>query len=84
MYFEGADQQIRYSILSLLRYEVGELPFKYLFSIKRLSMQQYKSLVEKITSKITNWMAKGLSYKSLVEKITSKITNWMAKGMSSK
>lgn len=53
------------SILNLLGYELGELPFKYLgvpLSTKRLIIIQCKSLVDKITTKISSWMGKWLSY----------------------
>ncbi|XP_060190345.1 uncharacterized protein LOC132619459 [Lycium barbarum] len=65
VYFGGVDQQTRDNILGILGYEVGDLPFRYLgvlLSTKRLTVQQCKPLVEKITSKITNWMAKCLLY----------------------
>ncbi|XP_059302025.1 uncharacterized protein LOC132053954 [Lycium ferocissimum] len=52
-------------ILDVLGFEKGDLPFRYLrvsLSTKRLTIQQCKPLVEKITARITNWMARELSY----------------------
>ncbi|XP_059316204.1 uncharacterized protein LOC132067084 [Lycium ferocissimum] len=65
VYFGGVDDNTKATILSILGYEIGELPFKYLglpLSTKRLTILQCKPLVNKITARITTWMAKCLSY----------------------
>lgn len=65
VYFGGIDEDTRMNILNLLGYEMGELSFKYLgvpLSTKRLTAIQCWPLVDKITSRITSWMAKSLLY----------------------
>ncbi|XP_060182960.1 uncharacterized protein LOC132612903 [Lycium barbarum] len=65
VYFGGVQPQEQNHTLNLLGYEVGELAFKYLgdlLSTKKLTVLQCKPLVNKITARITTWMAKCLSY----------------------
>lgn len=74
VYFGGVKTNIQTDILLALGYEKGELPFKYLgvpLSIKRLTAQQCKPLVEKITARITSWMAKSLTYDGRLQLIKS-------------
>lgn len=61
VYFGGVDEDTRMNILNLLGYEMGELPFNLgvPLSTKRLTAIQCWPLVDKITSRITSWMAKA-------------------------
>ncbi|XP_060170357.1 uncharacterized protein LOC132601275 [Lycium barbarum] len=65
VYFGGTKQEVQDSILSLLGYSCGELPFKFLevpLYTKKLTMVRWLPLIEKITAKISTWTAKKLSY----------------------
>lgn len=57
VFFSGVKQNIQQQILQELKFEKGELPFKYLgvpLSTKRVTVQQCKTLVERITTRITS------------------------------
>ncbi|XP_059315596.1 uncharacterized protein LOC132066268 [Lycium ferocissimum] len=74
VYFGGVDNDTKEAIISLLGYEIGELPFKYLavpLSNKKLTIAQCQPLVDKITARITSWMARGMSYAGRVQMIRS-------------
>ncbi|CAN4077341.1 unnamed protein product [Withania somnifera] len=74
MYFGGVDRVTMDRILNILGYEKGELSVKYLgvpLSTKKLTVQQHRPLAEKITARITNWMAKSLSYAGRLQLIRS-------------
>ncbi|XP_047251450.1 uncharacterized protein LOC124886623 [Capsicum annuum] len=72
VYFGGVEITVQQSIMQILEYEKGDLPFKYLgmpFSSKKLTISQCMPLVNKITTKITTWMEKSLSYAGRVQLI---------------
>ncbi|XP_060190282.1 uncharacterized protein LOC132619370 [Lycium barbarum] len=74
VYFAGVDNDTKDAIISVLGYEISELPFKYLgvpLSTKKLTVAQCQPLVDKITARITSWMAKRLSYAGRVQMIRS-------------
>lgn len=65
---------IKEEILEELVYEEGRLPFKYLgvpLNTKKLTIQHYMPLMEKITSKVKCWSAKLLSYAGRTQLIKS-------------
>ncbi|XP_019267527.1 PREDICTED: uncharacterized protein LOC109244828 [Nicotiana attenuata] len=65
IYFGGVTQIIQDQILHLLGFPKGELPFKYLgipLSTKKISLLQWKPLINKMVARISSWIAKKLSY----------------------
>lgn len=65
IYFGGMSSSKQMRILQETRMTLGQLPFKYLgipLSSKKLTLNQWLPLVEKIVARITTWAAKTLSY----------------------
>nr|XP_016464660.1 PREDICTED: uncharacterized protein LOC107787583 [Nicotiana tabacum] len=65
LYIFGVPKEFKEMILEEMQFTLGELPFKYLgvpLSSKKLSIQQWMPLVEKINVRINCWTAKFLSY----------------------
>ncbi|XP_060201922.1 uncharacterized protein LOC132630358 [Lycium barbarum] len=69
VYFGGVCQASQHSILHHLGVGLGELPFKYLgipLSTK-VSILQWKPLIDKITARVSSWTAEKLSYAGRVQ-----------------
>lgn len=65
VYFGGFPQPIRDRIVSKLEFVYVELPFKYLgipLSTKKLSLIQWKPLIDRIITRVTSGTTKKLSY----------------------
>ncbi|OIT33353.1 hypothetical protein A4A49_63435, partial [Nicotiana attenuata] len=65
VYFGGIDPMQKASVMQVLGYTRGQLPFKYIgvpLDTKKLSILQWQPLITKMVAKITSWTAKKLSY----------------------
>ncbi|OIT32500.1 hypothetical protein A4A49_60222, partial [Nicotiana attenuata] len=65
IYFGGVTREERDKIVQELGLLEDELPFKYLgvpLSTKKLSLVQWKPVIEKIVERISAWTTKKLSY----------------------
>ncbi|XP_070005690.1 uncharacterized protein [Nicotiana sylvestris] len=68
----GVHQDIKVSLLNLIGYTEGSIPFKYLgvpLSAKKLNIHQCLLLVEKITKRVNCWSTRMLSYSGRVQLI---------------
>ncbi|XP_019225652.1 PREDICTED: uncharacterized protein LOC109207224 [Nicotiana attenuata] len=75
-YIACINERMKELILRELGYNEGSLPFKYLgvpLAPKKLSNQQCRPLVEKITARISCWTSKLLSYSGRFQLIKSVI-----------
>ncbi|XP_058727119.1 uncharacterized protein LOC131598546 [Vicia villosa] len=80
----GMEEETKDSIVQLTGFAEGQLPMKYLgvpITSKRLSINHYLPLIDKIMNRITHWTAKLLSYSGrllLVRSVLMAITQyWM-------
>ncbi|XP_021774063.1 uncharacterized protein LOC110738014 [Chenopodium quinoa] len=74
VYFGGITQAEQDTLLSELGMATGTIPFKYLgvpLSSKKLTIQQCKPLVNKITSRIKSWAVRFISYAGRLQLIKS-------------
>nr|XP_016441126.1 PREDICTED: uncharacterized protein LOC107766791 [Nicotiana tabacum] len=74
MYIAGVHQDIKASLLNLIGYTEGSIPFTYLgvpLSAKKLNIHQCLPLVEKIIEIVSCWSARMLSYSERVQLIKS-------------
>ncbi|XP_060170874.1 uncharacterized protein LOC132601831 [Lycium barbarum] len=74
VYFGGVNQTVQDNILQHLGYTHGELPFRYLgipLSSKKLSLLQWKPLIEKMVGRISTWTVRKLSYAGRVQLVQS-------------
>lgn len=65
IYLAGVNQDFKADIISRLGVSEGMLPFRYLgipLDSKKLDIQHYLPLIEKITARVRCWSAKLLSY----------------------
>ncbi|XP_050238237.1 uncharacterized protein LOC126687724 [Mercurialis annua] len=65
IYFSGLREDIKSCIMHELGFSEGTLPIKYLgmpLISKRLSKEDCRGLIEKITKRITHWIVRHLSY----------------------
>ncbi|KAH0778513.1 hypothetical protein KY290_004940 [Solanum tuberosum] len=72
LYIAGVADHIKQELLKELGYTEGTMPFRYLgvpLASKKLSVNQFMPLIEKITVKVTCWSAKLLSYSGRVHLI---------------
>ncbi|KAK6789742.1 hypothetical protein RDI58_013542 [Solanum bulbocastanum] len=72
IYIVGLNEHTKQSIVDSLGFTVGTLPFKYLgvpLASRKLGVDAYLPLIEKITKKITCWSAKQLSYAGRIQLI---------------
>ncbi|XP_075074502.1 uncharacterized protein LOC142162093 [Nicotiana tabacum] len=77
IYFGGVAPNILQEILQTLGLQAGTLPFRYLrlsLSSKRLSIGQCQPLLDKMTGRISIWIAKLLSYAGRLQLIKSVLT----------
>ena len=84
VYFGAVESCIKQEIKHITAFQEGSLPFRYLgvpLTGKKLSVNHYMSLIDKIVARITHWSAKLLSYAGrlqLIRSTTYAITNyWM-------
>lgn len=84
VFFGSVDQNTRESIQNATGFEIGYLAVRYLgipLSSKKLNLQHYLPLIDKITRRIHHWTAKLLSYAGRVQLIKSFICSiaqyWM-------
>lgn len=84
VYFGAVESCIKEEIKHITAFQEGSLPFRYLgvpLTGKKLSVNHYMSLIDKIVARITHWSAKLLSYAGrlqLIRSTTYAITNyWM-------
>lgn len=81
IYMKGFLNESRQQILDFLGYEEGDLPVKYLglpLLTKILSVAQCKPLINKVTDRINNWMARTLSYAGRAQLIKSVLSGIQA------
>nr|XP_016488098.1 PREDICTED: uncharacterized protein LOC107808123 [Nicotiana tabacum] len=74
LYIDGVPREFKEMILQEMKFTLGELPFKYLgvpLSSKKLSIQKWMPLIEKITARHNCWIAKFLSYSGRFQLIKS-------------
>ncbi|XP_019240895.1 PREDICTED: uncharacterized protein LOC109220885 [Nicotiana attenuata] len=74
IYFGGMGQQEQEQILQESGFTRGELPFKYLgvpLSTRKLTMIQWKPIIDKIVARITSRTARKLSYAGRSQLISS-------------
>lgn len=72
IYCRGMAHRDRETIVQLIGYSLGKLPFNYLavpLDTKKLTMVQWQPLLAKIVAKITSWNIKKLSYARRVQLI---------------
>ncbi|XP_058746716.1 uncharacterized protein LOC131619658 [Vicia villosa] len=85
VYMGDVDDSTREQILHTIGFRVGQLPFRYLglpLSSKKLSINYYLPLIDKILSRIHNWSSKLLSLSGrvqLVKAVSFVITNYWLK-----
>lgn len=84
MFFGGMDGCSKENLRRITDFAEGKLPVRYLgvpLSCKRLTIQQYMPLIDKIVDRVKHWTSKLLSYAGriqLVKSITSAIAMyWM-------
>lgn len=68
----GVSENSKQEIVNTLGFNIGTLSFKYLgvpLATKKLHINAYMPLIEKITAKIMCWSAKLLSYAGRVQLI---------------
>ncbi|KAJ9536716.1 hypothetical protein OSB04_un000101 [Centaurea solstitialis] len=85
VYFSNVDPDTQHSILQVLSFQVGTLPFRYLgvpLSSKKLVVADFAILVDKVRSRILNWKSKFLSFGGRLQLIKSVLESlqlyWMA------
>ncbi|XP_058750188.1 uncharacterized protein LOC131623207 [Vicia villosa] len=74
MFCGGADAVSKEAIKRITGFEEGELPVKYLgvpLTSKRLSINHYLPLIDKIVARVRHWTSKLLSYAGRVQLIQS-------------
>ncbi|CAK8578548.1 unnamed protein product [Lathyrus sativus] len=82
IYFGGVEENVKDAILQKTLFVEGSLPFKYLgvpLTTKRLSINHYMILVDKIVDRVRHWSTKLLSYAGrlqLIKSITFAIANY--------
>ncbi|XP_058775549.1 uncharacterized protein LOC131649808 [Vicia villosa] len=82
VYFGAVDIYTKHDILASTGFNEGVLPFRYLgvpVSSKKLTMNHYLPLIEKILSRINHWSAKLLSIAGriqLVKVVATSIANY--------
>lgn len=65
VYFSNVDSDTMQGISSILPFQVGALPFRYLgvpLSSKRLAVSDFNLLVAKVRARILNWKSKFISF----------------------
>ncbi|CAJ2668635.1 unnamed protein product [Trifolium pratense] len=76
IFFGGVDQSSKDDIKRITHFEEGKLPFRYLvipMTSKKLSIQNYMGLIDKIVGRITHWSSKLLSYAGRIQLLNSVI-----------
>lgn len=74
IFFGGVEITKQNKLVELLQMEIGMFPVRYLgvpLVASRLGVKHYKSLIERITGRITSWNAKNLSYAGRLQSIRS-------------
>ncbi|XP_016446059.1 uncharacterized protein LOC107771228 [Nicotiana tabacum] len=74
LYIAGVSKEFKEQILEELQFILGDLLFKHLgvpLYSKKLSIQQWMPLVEKITTRINCWTSKFLSYSGRMQLLKS-------------
>ncbi|CAK8560654.1 unnamed protein product [Lathyrus sativus] len=74
IYFGGLDMETRKTLKELLGFQEGVLPFKYLgipLSSKRLTINHFMPLVDKIVARIHHWSSRLLSYAGRMQLVKS-------------
>lgn len=84
IFFGGVDQNLKDDIRLLTGFEEGKLPFRYIgvpMSSRKLTIQNYSMLIDKIVGKIMHQRSRLLSYPrrlQLLKSVTFAITHyWM-------
>ncbi|XP_058739152.1 uncharacterized protein LOC131611042 [Vicia villosa] len=75
-FYGSVDDENRRLIQAITGFDEGKFPVRYLgvpLSSKKLSLNQYLPLVDKITSRIRHWSSKMLSYAGRVQLVRSVI-----------
>ncbi|XP_070054488.1 uncharacterized protein [Nicotiana tomentosiformis] len=74
VYFGRVDTTEHALILHQLGYVKGDLPFRYLgvpLTTKKMTVSQWKPLIDKIVAKISSWTARKMSYAGRIQQIRS-------------
>lgn len=74
----GVPTHIHEDLAATVGLKIGTLPVRYLgvpHSFKKLSVADYKPLLDKITNRITCWSSKFLSYAGRLELIESVLSS---------
>lgn len=74
IYFSGVSDARRREICRAVDLQEGSLPFRYLgipLNAKRLSINQYQPLLEKMPGKLRHWTAKLLTYGGRLQLVQS-------------
>ncbi|XP_074305322.1 uncharacterized protein LOC141640417 [Silene latifolia] len=74
IYFNGVRANTVNEVLQISGFKKGDLPFKYLrvpISSKKLSKNEVRKLIDKITAKIRAWGTKHLTYAGRLTLVTS-------------
>ncbi|XP_058783911.1 uncharacterized protein LOC131658659 [Vicia villosa] len=74
VYMGDVDEDTRDQIMNITGFNVGQLPFRYLgvpLSSKKLSLNYYLPLIDKILSKVHHWSTKLLSYAGRVQLVNA-------------
>lgn len=74
IYVAGISNMLREEILTILKFSLGSMPFKYLgvpMASRKINVnvQQCMPLVDKITTKVKYWISRFLSYRGRVQLI---------------
>ncbi|XP_045822135.1 uncharacterized protein LOC123915019 [Trifolium pratense] len=75
IFFGGVDQSTKNDIKRITRFDEGTLPFRYLgipMTSKKLAIQNYMGLIDRIVGRITHWSSKLLSYVGRIQLLNSK------------
>lgn len=74
VYFGRVDTTEHALILHQLGYVKGDLTFRYLgvpLTTKKMTVSQWKPLIDKIVAKISSWTARKMSYAGRIQQIRS-------------
>ncbi|GJX69516.1 RNA-directed DNA polymerase, eukaryota, reverse transcriptase zinc-binding domain protein [Tanacetum coccineum] len=78
IFFGSVNDQERKKILDVVKFQAGKLPMKYLgvpLLAKCLGVADCKSLIDKVKSKVGDWINRSLSYAGRVQLIASVLTS---------
>ena len=74
VFFGNIDEEEQNAIMTVMPFEKGKLPVKYLgvpLITKRLGIKNCKNLVDRVRSRVSNWKNKCLSYAGRFQLIAS-------------